>query len=1072
MLTNPRYGFLLATVLPLCALALTWVLRAHLQPFLFIFFYPASFFTAALAGVYPGILATALSVSGVAWLHATGNPVAPADTEGTLLALTVFGAMGIAFSAINQLWARALVIVRSVLESHDSPHSVQQIVGDRDLPERLSAIVRDRAKMHQELMRVTQELEAQRHHLQSILDHVPAFVAYWDSDLRLRFANQQFMTWFGIDVTVSIGKRMPELFGEQRFALVSPYFQQALEGKSQRFHAPPIAWDGQSRELLVHLEPDVVDANIMGVYVLSTDITELQRAHGALGETSAMLAAFADNVPALAAYVDPQERFVYANRLFEEWFEVPRSRLEGRTVRELFGDEAYAVSRPHIARALRGERVQFQRTLLVKGQPVELDVSFLPRIDGAGNTLGYFALYVDITEQQRAKRALEMQNAHLEDIVRERTIELERREHELRSILDNLPAMVAHWDANGCNLLANNAFVDWLGITPEQMRGRHISAIGEHEYEQRKPHVDAVLSGIPQRFEVDTLSPDGTVTRTGLATYIPDVRNGKVVGYFGLVDDITELRRTQQALEAARDVAVRATRAKADFLANMSHEIRTPMNAVLGFAYLLEKSELSREGRELVRKITNSGRILLGIINDILDFSKIESGRLELEDIPFRLSAVLEDLSGMMASAAAGKDIELIVDSSSAAVEHLRGDPLRLGQVLLNLTSNAIKFTDRGYVRVKTTLVHLAGDSAQLRFDVEDTGVGIAPDKLSDIFAPFSQAEASTTRRFGGTGLGLTITRRIVELMGGEISVVSTPGRGSTFSLQVTIERAVPQPHTTSDTTHHDVLIAAHHPIALGVLGEAVHKLGWTPQLAPSAEEALATLDDRVDRGHAFDVVLLDQDTRPMDGLTAAGHVRKRLAGRRMPCVIVMVRARDRGEIESLPGFGSVDALLTKPVTASALYQAVSATRQKRMETAAPASTATESGRRLQHVRVLVVDDNELNREVVEEVLSSEGAQVSLADDGRVALDWLLRHRDAVDVVLMDVQMPVMDGYEATRRIRQELGLTSLPVYALTAGAWREDQEAALAAGMNGHFAKPFDVEVLVETLRQVAAVD
>ena len=1066
MFVRRRLRYLAALVLPLVALALSWFFHRQILPFVFLLLYPAAFFSAYLGGLYPGLLATAISTAGAAYVYlATAQTAHPAVGD-IAVPLAVFAAMGAAFSFTSERMGRAMSIVASVLHAHGSGESTSSVLGSRDLVQRLSKLVEERAQIQAELERTQTAYRDQEHHLEGILDNVPALVAYWDQDLILRFANHTYLDWFGIDPDWSRGKHVVEIFGAETFAAREQHFLRALAGEQQEFQAT-VHGTNQDRNVLLHYVPDTVDGTVRGIYVLGTDVTRLHAATTALQETTAMLTAFADNIPALVGYIDTDNRFVYANRQYGNWFERPQEEMAGISLRELIGDEAFAISEPYTRRALGGERVSFERTLILKGAPVGLDVSMLPRLADDGSVMGYFVISLDITQRKQAQRALEEQNRRLEELVTERTTALQTREHELRAILDSIPAMISHWDRDERNLLANKAHIDWLGRTPESMVGHSLSEIGEPAYSARKPHIDRVLRGSTERFEVDVRHPVTSQLRRGLITYVPDVREGTVQGFFALVDDVTDLRHTQQALEEARNVAERASRAKADFLANMSHEIRTPMNAVLGFAYLLQKAPIPTDAKDLVRKISASGRVLLGIINDILDFSKIEAGRLELEHLPFRLSAVLDDLSGIISSVADGKHIELIVDTPDHTAEFLQGDPLRLGQVLLNLASNAIKFTEKGHVWIKTRVVASTPDRITVRFDVEDTGIGIAASKLHEIFAPFSQAETSTTRRFGGTGLGLTITRRLIELMGGSVEVSSTPGLGSRFTVILPFERSAEHAYSSPELSHQHVLVADDHPVAREVLGAAVIKLGWSPKLADSGQAAIALVEKQHRENAPFDVLLLDMRMDPVDGLSAAKHVRSTYPGPQMP-IIIMVTADDRATVNALPDFQCVDGLVTKPVTASALYDAVLVAKRHREKLGGEVGRGETASMRLVGLRVLVVDDSELNCEVAREILESEGARVSIAFDGQHALDWLRAHPTDVDVVLMDVQMPLMDGYETVRRLRGDLAMTALPVFALTAGAYRADEEAALEAGMNGFFAKPFDVDELVGALRAI----
>ncbi len=530
-----------------------------------------------------------------------------------------------------------------------------------------------------------------------------------------------------------------------------------------------------------------------------------------------------------------------------------------------------------------------------------------------------------------------------------------------------------------------------------------------------------------------------------------------------------ELQVAIRTLETRTEEAETANRAKADFLANMSHEIRTPMNAILGLAYLLQQSPLEADALDLVGKIRNAGRSLQSIINDILDISKIEAGRLELEHAQFRLGDVLENLASIMAANAGDKDLELTISPPPDVGGHLIGDALRLEQVLINLTGNAIKFTERGSISVTIGLLAQDEKIAKLRFAVRDSGIGIPLDKQAQIFAPFSQADVSTTRRFGGTGLGLTICRHLVGNMGGEIGVISAFGKGSEFWFTVPFEWSANQGYATPEMAALEVLIADDSEIARENLSLTARSIGWTPTKADSGEDAIQKLQVRSDAKNTFDVLLVDWKMPGMDGLQAAAAIRKSFGGGACP-IVLMVTAFARDELLRQPNIDAVDGILSKPVTSSTLYNSVAEALRRRglgnFSNLRPVQGP--SGKRIPGVRVLVVDDSDINREVAQRILAADGASVHLANDGLAAVHWLRDHPNEVDIVLMDVQMPVMDGYEATRELRKLPHTTNLPVVALTAGAFKAQQEVALVAGMNAFVAKPFNVDELMATIQQL----
>ena len=530
-----------------------------------------------------------------------------------------------------------------------------------------------------------------------------------------------------------------------------------------------------------------------------------------------------------------------------------------------------------------------------------------------------------------------------------------------------------------------------------------------------------------------------------------------------------DLEMANRSLELRTAEAESANRAKADFLANMSHEIRTPMNGILGLAYLLDRRALDADAAELVRKIRNAGRSLQAIINDILDFSKIEAGRLEIEHAPFRLADVFDNLASIMAANAGDKDIELSIAPPPSVAGQLLGDALRLEQVLINLSGNAIKFTERGAIKLGVALLSQDEKLVTLRFSIADTGIGIPFEQQAHIFSAFSQADASTTRRYGGTGLGLTICRHLVERMGGEIGVISAPGRGSEFWFTIPFAWDAQADYAPPELARLDVLIADDSDVARDNLMLTARSVGWNPTMADSGEAALEKIMARHARSGAYDVLLVDWKMPGMDGLQLAARLRLTLREQAAP-IVLMVTAFSRDELNRQAEVDCVDGILSKPVTGSMLYNSVAAALKKRgrgQDAGAPGAFDPLL-ERIPGVRALVVDDSDINREVALRILSAEGALVAVANDGKAALAWLGLHPHEVDIVLMDVQMPEMDGYEATRQLRALPGGAGLPVVALSAGAFKAEQEAAREAGMDAFVAKPFNVDELIATIQRL----
>ena len=524
--------------------------------------------------------------------------------------------------------------------------------------------------------------------------------------------------------------------------------------------------------------------------------------------------------------------------------------------------------------------------------------------------------------------------------------------------------------------------------------------------------------------------------------------------------DISAQKQAEEAMLLARDAAEAANRSKAEFLANMSHEIRSPLNAILGMAWLLERGKLDREGLEMTRKIRAAGQSLLGIINDVLDVSKIEAGHMSIEQAPFHLAEVIEKIAASMGVAAHDKPIEVRIGPLPDGVDQVLGDALRLEQVLVNLTSNAIKFTAQGTVELSSALESRDGDAAVLRFSVRDTGIGIAPEVQESIFSAFAQADTSTTRRFGGTGLGLTICRQLVSLMGGSLHLQSRQGQGSEFSFTVPLQLLPAATLSSPDMQALHALLADANADAREAVAAVAQGLGWRVHAVSDGraalDYALACAEDA-----RPGVVLLAARMPELDGEATARALREYLPPQDCPVVILAaggVPATRPARRDTDPA-DPADAILNEPVTASSLYNATMEARQQRARAAGLDATLVPLEERvLAGVRVLVVDDSEINRDVVKHILCDQGAVPSFACDGRQALDWLLAHPADVDIVLMDVQMPVMDGLQATRALRQLPQFQDLPVVALTAGAFQTQRTAALEAGVNHFISKPFDV--------------
>ena len=557
------------------------------------------------------------------------------------------------------------------------------------------------------------------------------------------------------------------------------------------------------------------------------------------------------------------------------------------------------------------------------------------------------------------------------------------------------------------------------------------------------------------------------------------MRGGGVV-WDGIARDVTTEREVADALRAAKDSAESAERAKSDFLATMSHEIRTPMNSVIGMARLAMRTNLDPRQRNYLEKINESANVLLGIINDILDFSKIEAGGLTLEGIPFRLESVLETVSSVTALRAEEKGLEITYAVAPETPAVIKGDSLRLGQVITNLLGNAIKFTEHGDVVVSVSPVwDEQGLSRKLLFSIRDTGIGMSADQIQSLFSPFAQAQTDISRRYGGTGLGLAISKRLVELMGGEIWVESEVGLGSTFFFTILIEEVA-----VESAEHHvrnqvavnlrgrRILICDDSASARQALTDMVEGFGMQTTVVASGQDALRVLRIETSRGRPFDVVLLDWRMPVMDGVETARHIKSDAQLEHMPAVLMVTAYGQEAMMQASSDIG-LQGVLLKPVTQSVLFNTllnvfcrpVSAGDLPVKSSSAYVPSDLTAYAALQGKRVLVADDNALNREVATDFLEYVGVQVVTAVDGRDAIRQLQNHE--VDAVLMDIHMPEMNGLEATREIRRHARWLQLPIIALTAQTRSEDQLLSREAGMNGHLTKPIEEVALYSTLMQ-----
>ena len=709
-----------------------------------------------------------------------------------------------------------------------------------------------------------------------------------------------------------------------------------------------------------------------------------------------------------------------------------------------------------------------------------IDVSYVgTKIQIAGEP-HFLGMASDITVQKQARRDRDRQHELLETLVAQRTADLAAANAELqtsvrfnRTITDNLPGRVSYWDAQLKCRFVNRPYLDWAGVPADALLGRTMEQVLDPDYYRSiVGYARAALQGEAATFERDVTVASGL--EAVRLHYIPDrVEDGTVRGIYVLSLDITAYKRAQaelsvanEALKDALDKAQGATRAKSAFLANMSHEIRTPMNAIIGLTHLMTRDTQDTVQRDRLAKVDNAARHLLQVINDILDLSKIEAGKMTLEDSEFSVDEMLSRTFDLVAAPARDKGIELVLDIDRLP-SHLRGDSQRLAQTVLNLLANAVKFTEHGWIRLRAERRDEDGQRVLARFEIQDTGPGIAADHQAALFGAFEQADASITRRHGGTGLGLALTRHFAAMMGGTVGVSSQPGHGSTFWFTAWLGRArdVPDPVASAALSGLRALLVDDLAPAREAIRHRLQRLGLSEDVVASGHAAVQRVGAQTAAGRPYHVWLIDWRMQPMDGIDALTRLR-RLVDTAAPPSILLTAFNETHLWEQSRQAG-FDAVLVKPVTPSVLRDTLLNVLRKTSPAASTdahglADEAITRLRRHAGQRVLLVEDNPINQEVAAELLTTGGLSVETAVDGAQAVELATTRSYAL--ILMDVQMPVMDGLAATRVIRARCG-DAVPIVAMTANAFSEDRAACLDAGMNDHVSKPVDPQVLYSTL-------
>lgn len=860
-------------------------------------------------------------------------------------------------------------------------------------------------------------------------------------------------------------------------------------------------------------------------YDIELSRADLKKTLAALQESENKYRTLLEYIPQKIFHKDRDSVYISCNENYAWDLNIKPEEIEGKTDYEFFPKELAEKYRADDKRIIASGRTEdIEEKYIQDGQERYVQTVKTPIKDEEGNITGVLGVFWDITKRKQAEAELlenqsilKDQNINLvrksielSDIMRELEdrnydIELSRAdlektlaalresEERFRSLAESTSDWVWEVDVNAAYTYASPKVKDLLGYEPDEVIGkRPFDFVTADQAEQIAKFFKAVVDSRKPfaGLENTNIHKDGRhVVLETSGVPILDAE-GNFFGYRGIDRDITE-RKRMETLQQAKIEAEAANRAKSDFLAKMSHEIRTPLNPIIGMTHLAMNLDISPKLQNYLTIIQTSAHTLLGIINDILDFSKIEAGKLDLETVDFQLRDVLEHLGDMFRDKTAEKGIEMIMSIDHGVPCALIGDPLRLGQILMNLTSNAIKFTERGEVIIKVTCLEESAERVRLGFSVKDTGIGIPPEYITKLFTPFTQVDGSTTRRYGGTGLGLTISKRLVDMMDGEIGAESKLGQGSTFRFTASFGRQSEDEEqefiAPSFIQELKVLVVDDNENLRIALGDILRSFTFEVDTASCGEEGLEKLRQNLTGEERFGLVLMDSEMPGLSGIAASKKIKEDPQLAQIPIIMMTPFGRDE-EIRGAETMG-VEAFLIKPLMQSQLFNTIMdlfgemklEDTQGRYRAVAGDSVIMD---RIRGAKILLVEDNPINREVALEILANAGIVVETAENGKEAVEAV--HGTPYDCVLMDIEMPGMDGFEATRVIRkneEQLRVgndlheitepatrdpqhaTHIPIIAITAHAMKGDRYRCMEAGMDDYVVKPIDPDALFSTL-------
>lgn len=685
--------------------------------------------------------------------------------------------------------------------------------------------------------------------------------------------------------------------------------------------------------------------------------------------------------------------------------------------------------------------------------------------DFDGNVVGYISLRHDVT----AVVELEKLSANLENIVKERTIELYEMNQKQKAIFDTASIGIV-LVKNREILELNNKVCSIFGYEYNELlnQSTRIFYEKEEDFNSVKKEYKVLEGGQISTWEKIFVKKDATPFWARITMQAIDFRDLSK-GTVATIDDITLEKRALEEIKKAKLLAEESTKSKSEFLANMSHEIRTPMNAIIGMAYLALQTSLDEQQKNYIQKIDTASKNLLGIINDILDFSKIEAGKMTIEKIDFSLDDILANLSSLFMFQIEEKGLELLFDVDINVPLALRGDSLRLNQILTNLLSNAIKFTPKGEIIISIKLLSEDEQSAEIRFDVKDTGIGISKEHMEKLFASFSQADSSTTRKYGGSGLGLAICKQIVELMGGTVGLESTPDIGSNFYFTIKFELQNVQRNlleVNKNVNNLKILVVDDNASSREILENIIKSLRFEVKAICCGKEAIIELKTANAQNKPYSLVLMDWMMPEMDGIETIKKINESKEIEKTP-TFIMVTAYNKDELMQKAKDANVFGFLEKPVSPSTLYDTILKAFGKNIIINANENMRSNNfldmKKVVQGAKILLVEDNVQNQEIAMEFLQKANISVKIANNGKEAIEIL--ENEEFDGVLMDCQMPILDGYEATKQIRKIEKFKDLPILAMTANAMQGDKEKCINSGMNDYIAKPLDFSKFYGTL-------